>query len=307
MSVDLAAAAADWLAGRRARGYRLEDHDWLIAAFLDGLAARGVTTITVADAMAFALARRDTQRVWQATRLRVVRGLAAHVHDLDPAAAELIPAGLIRARTVRRVPYLYSAAQVRELMATTSILSPALVAASIRTLIGLLAATGMRSGEAFALDVEDIRSNERLMMVTGKYGKQRLVPLHATTVAALETYKQVRASAAAPDGPLLVGANGDRLNPNTARTAFRTVVNHCRIVVPPGCRPPRLHDFRHSYAVNTLVDAHRDGDVEARVAALVTVLGHVQAANTYWYLTASPELMAVVAERTSSCSRGRRP
>lgn len=108
MTLDLHAAAADYLAARRARGYRLADHDWLLRSFLDDLERRGVTTITVADAVAFARWRPETNQRWHAQRLHVIGGLARYVHALDPAAAELVPAGLIRARVTRRHPYLYS-------------------------------------------------------------------------------------------------------------------------------------------------------------------------------------------------------
>jgi integrase len=308
MSVDLRAAAAEHLAQRRARGYRLADHGWLLGSFLDGLHARGHTTITVADAVAFAQARPATGRIWKATRLRAVRGLAAHVHALDPAAAELIPAGLIPANLTRRVPYLYSDEQITTLMSGAAALSPALLAASMHTLIGLLAVTGMRSGEAVALDVQNLDANRRVLAVTGKYGKRRIVPLHHTTLEALAHYRQAHATAAPPTGALLLGAKGGRLRPDRARAAFRAVADACDLRARPGCGPPRLHDFRHTFAVNSLLDAHRQGvDVDARIAALATFLGHVQPAHTYWYLTASPELMALVSDRVAAYQRGRRP
>lgn len=308
MSVDLRTAAADWLADRRCRGYRLADHDWLVASFLDGLAARGVTTVTVAEAMAFARGRLETGRRWQAARLRVVRGLAAHVHALDPAAAELIPAGLIPARINRRTPYLYCAADVARLMSAAAALSPPMLAASMATLIGLLASTGMRGGEAFALDLDDLDADAGVLTVTGKHGKRRLVPLHPTTVAALADYQQVRSGVAGPSGPVLVGTKGGRLNPNTARAAFRAVADSCGLASRPGCAAPTLHGLRHTFAVDTLVDAHRQGaDVDARVATLATYLGHVEPANTYWYLSASPELMAIASERVSAAAWRRRP
>jgi integrase len=308
MSVDLRQAAADHLNDRRARGYRLADHDWLIGAFLDGLAARGATTITVDDAVAFAL-RPGTGQRWQAARLRAIRGLAAHVHAVDPAAAQLIPAGLIPAKVTRRIPYLYSDEQIAGLMSGAAKLSPPQLAASMHTLIGLSAATGLRSGEAVALNVEDLCTDRRVMTVTGKYGKQRVIPLHPTTIDALTGYLHARPTRAAPDtGPLLVGARGGRLNLNTARAAFRAVADDCGLPARPGCATPRLHDLRHAFAVNSLIDAHRQGaDVDARIAALATYLGHTNPANTYWYLTASPELMAIVSDRlTAGHKRGRR-
>jgi integrase/recombinase XerD len=308
VSVDLRAAAADYLSGRRARGYRLADHDWLIASFLDGLDARGVPAITVADAVAFAHARPGCQRSWQAARLRSIRGLAAYVHALDPAAADLIPAGLIAAKVTRRIPYLYSDKQVAQLMSHSESLSPPPLAASMHTLIGLCAATGLRSGEAVALDVDDICLDPGLLTVTGKYGRQRLVPLHPTTIEALRRYLQVRATRAAASGALLLGARGGRLNLCFARALFRSLVDDCALPARPGCTAPRLHDLRHRFAVETLIDAHREGvDIDARIAALATYLGHTEAANTYWYLTASAELMAVVSERIAAYQSGRRP
>ncbi len=300
MSVDLAGAAADYLADRRARGHRLADHDYLIRAFLDGLDARGVTTITVSDSVAFALQPNTTAR-WHAVRLQVVRGLAAYVHRLDGASAELIPPGLIAFKVTRRIPYLYSQAQIGQLMAGTATLGPPHLAATVRTLIGLLAATGLRGGEAAALNIEDVRADEAVMTVTGKNGRQRLVPLHPSTLAALDTYRRSGPNPTATTGPLLVGGGGGRLNMNTARAAFRTVATACDLPTSPGCGPPRLHDLRHLFAVNSLIDAHRNGvDIDARIATLAVYLGHADPTNTYWYLTASAELMTIVAARVTA-------
>ena len=306
MSIDLRVAAVDYLADRRARGYRLADHDWLLSSFLDGLQAGGVTTITVADAVAFAQQALGSQRLWQAARLRAVRGLAAHVHAIDPAAAQLIPAGLIGSKNTRRIPYLYSTDQIQLLMSRAARLSPSGFAASMHTLEGLLAASGLRSGEAVALDVEDLDTDQGVLTVTGKYGRQRLVPLHLSTLQALTNYQLQRVGWAAPTGPLLLAAKGGRLNHTTARAAFRAVVDDCQLPARPGGPIPRLHDLRHVFAVNSLIDAHREGvDVDARIAALAIYLGHVNPSSTYWYLTASPELMGLVSDRISS-HRGRR-
>jgi integrase len=300
MSAGLRAAALDYLSERRARGYRLDDHEWLLGAFLDGLDARGVTRITVAGALAFATARPKTHRSWQAKRLAVVRQFAWYVHGIDPAAAEPIPAGLIDARTARRVPYLYSGEQIAQLMSAAAALPAEMLAASMQTLIGLLASTGLRSGEAGALDAGDLDAAARLLTVTGKYGRIRLVALHPTTVGALTGYLRIRASRAVPAGPLLIGENGHRLNLTMARNIFRSLTRQCRLAPQPGCGAPRLHDFRHLFAVNTLIDAHRQGrDVDACIATLATHLGHVSPVHTYWYLTVTPELAGAVSERAA--------
>lgn len=301
MSVDLRAAAAGYLAGRRARGYRLARYDWLLSSFLDGLEARGVTTITIADAVAFAQARPTTQLSWRATRLRVVRELAAHVHAIDPAAAQLIPARLIPDQTIRPIPYLYSQDQIARLMRAATRLPPPMFAASMHTLIGLLAATGCRSGEAVALDIADLDTDQRTLTVTGKHDRRRVLPLHPTVTEALLDYSRIRATHASAIDPLLIGAKGGRLNATMARAAFRAIAEACDLPARPGCGKPRLHDMRHTFAVNSLIDAHRNGvDIDARIAALATYLGHVNPANTYWYLTASAELMAAVSDRLSA-------
>ncbi len=224
MSVDLRLAASDYLRDRRARGYVLADEDWLLSSFLDALAARGETTITVAAALAFATGRPGATAGWQARKLRVVRNLAAHVNALNPAAAQLIPPGLIPSKTPRRIPYLYSDEQIVALMSRALMLSPAMLASSMHTLIGLLAATGMRSGEAAALNIEDFDSDRGLLRVSGKNRRVRDLPLHPTTVQALLDYLQIRAQLAPPTGPLLVGAKCARLDINMARAAFRALV-----------------------------------------------------------------------------------
>ena len=208
MSAGLRAAARDYLSERRARGYRLEDHEWLLGAFLDGLEARGATRITITGALAFAMARPETSRCWQAKRLAVVREFAWYVHGTDPAAAEPIPAGLINARTARRVPYLYSEEQIARLMSAAALLPARMLAASMQTLIGLLASTGLRSGEAGALDAGDLDAAAQLLTVTGKYGRIRLVALHSTTAQALTGYLRIRASRAAPPARCWSGRPG---------------------------------------------------------------------------------------------------
>lgn len=178
-------------------------------------------------------------------RLRAVRGLAAYVHELDPAAAQLIPDGLITAKLTRRIPYLYTGEQIAALMANVADLFPAMFAASMHTLIGLIAATGLRGGEAFALDVEDLDAERGVLTVTGKYRKRRVVPLHPSTVQALASYRRARAAHAALTGPLFLRAKRGRLNANTARAAFRALVDAAGPPARPGCPTPRLHDLRH--------------------------------------------------------------
>jgi integrase len=302
MSLDLRQGAADYLRLRRSLGFRLADYDWLIAQFLDHVETHGRTRITVEDALAFAQTPATSSRRWHAARLAVIRDLAAYLHAVDPSAAELIPSKLIHASGVcRRVPYLYTPEQITALMAQARTLRSATLAASISTLIGLMAVTGLRTGEARGLDVENLAINRQVLAVNGKYGKERLLPLHASTVQELVDYLRLRAAVAPTPhaGPLLVAPCGGRLNKNTTTTVFRQVADAVQLPARPGTATARLYDLRHTFAVNSLIDAHRQGvDVDARIATLATYLGHVEPVYTYWYLTACPELMALVSART---------
>lgn len=306
MSTDLRAAVPDYLAARRARGYRLDGHEQLLRSFLDSLEACGQTRITVPAAVAFATAPAGTGRAWHAQRLAAVRAFAGYVHGLDPAAADPVPDGLIPGKAVRRVPYLYSSEETARLMAAAAALSPVMLAASMRMLIGLLASTGIRSGEAFILDAADLDTAEQVLTVTGKYGRTRLIALHPTTATALSDYLRIRAAHAAEGtSALLLGQAGRRLNRNMARAVFRSLTAGCALAPQPGCGAPRLHDFRHAFAVSTLIDAHRQGrDVDACITVLATHLGHVSPTHTYWYLTVTPTLTDAVSERVALYYQG---
>lgn len=303
MTVDIAVAAGRYMEQRRARGYKLEEEGVLLARFAEAVQAGGADRITVDDAVAFATRRADTvSRATQAARLGVIRGFVDWLRASDPAAADPIPPGFIRGAYERTTPYLYSLDQVEQLMNAAQQLPARPVADAMTVLIGLLYVTGLRSGEAFALDIGDYNPNRLVLCVHGKLDRQRLVPVHPSTVERLDAYIAGRR-----DGPLLVGRCGRRIAPTTIYTAFRRLVDTCELSPQPGTRPPRLHDFRHTLAVDVLVDALRRGlDVDARLAVLSTFLGHADAFSTYWYLTASPELMGVVSDRVAAAMK-RRP
>ncbi len=306
MSAGLRAAVTGHLAQQRARGYRLDGREHLLASFLDSLDASGQTRITVPAALAFATAPAGATRGWHAQRLAAVRSFAGYVHALDPAAADPVPAGLIPGKITRRVPYLYSGEETARLMDAAGRLPSPVLAASMRTLIGLLASTGIRSGEAFALDAGDLDTEAQVLTVTGKYGRKRLIALHPTAARALSDYLRFRDQHAA-DGTtaLFIGQAGRRLGRTMAYPAFRSLTAGCGLEPQPGCRSPRLHDFRHALAVSTLLDAHRQGrDVDACIAVLSTHLGHIGPAHTYWYLTITPALADAVSERAALYYQG---
>lgn len=302
MNRQLRINARDYLLLREMRGYQPGDIVWLLRDYLDFLTQEGFSRVTITNALAWACLPANISPRWRNQRLAVVRAFAAHLHAGDPGLAELIPAGLLPARAVRPAPYLYSPEQVATLIDRAQSLSPVLRGRTLGAIIGLMAATGIRTVEALALNTEHVDAGQATILVRGKGGKQRLLPVHPSTITALGQYRTAAARAMmkhlASDGALFINQAGTRTVANTVQQTFREVVTACGIRSGPGSRNPRLYDLRHTFAVNTLIDAHRDGEgVDARIAALATYLGHGSPIHTYWYLTASPQLLHLVNDR----------
>jgi len=293
-------ALAGYLDLRRGMGFKLDRDAKLLAQFISYLDQAGAATVTAADALAWATLPAGASPGWLAFRLSVARGFAAYLHTLDPAA-ETIPAGLLPGGTHRAVPYLYSAADIAALLAQAERLRTPLRTATIQTLIGLLAVTGMRAGEALGLDGGDFDAGQGTLLVRhAKFGKQRLLPLHPTTVTALQFYQRIRDQVfpRPRSEALLVSSTGARLRYVNVSQTFVTLARRAGLAARPGGGRPRPHDLRHSFAVASLLDWYRDGgDVAARLPLLSAYLGHVEPANTYWYLHAAPELLAEAARR----------
>lgn len=295
---------ADYLALRRALGYRLARPEKLLNQFLDHLERTGQSTVTVAAALDWARLPVNGDSNWWAYRLSTVRAFATYLHALDPVHEVPAP-DLLPQRPLRASPYLYCDAEVA-LIAATSILRTPLRRATFATLIGLLAVTGIRVGEAIALDRGDVdlpdddRATGRLLVRHGKFGKTRELALHPSTVQAVRDYQRVRDQLAPPTGTsaLLVSTAGSRLIYCNVHNAFHRLVRIAGLTPRSATCRPRIHDLRHSFAVRAMLDAYAAGqDGQIRLTLLSTWLGHVHPASTYWYLSASPELMAAAGTR----------
>lgn len=305
MTADLRTALGEYLKLRRGLGFSLGRDEKLLAQFLDYLDELGHTSFTVDDALGWAKLPAPASPGWLGMRLSVVRSFAAYLHTLDPTVP-VPPPGLLPGRGRRAVPYLYSDEDLAALFREAETLKTPLRTATMRTLIGLLAVTGIRLGEALAADDDDVDADGGVLLVRhGKFGKSRLLPLHPSTVTALSAYRAVRdACFPTPVSPaLLVSQAGTRLfNFNVGQTFARLARRAGLAPRSPSCRP-RPHDLRHTFAVRTLLGWYRDGgDIDARLPLLSTYLGHVSPKNTYWYLDAAPELMAEAARRLQSAS-----
>lgn len=297
----LRAALADYLQLRRAMGFTLERPASLLASFVAFAEAQDAGRITAGLALAWATGPTGADPSWHAARLSAVRGFARYLQALDPLT-EVPPPGLLPGRSSRRAePYLYSAADIAALMSAAQSIRSRLRAATYQALIGLLAVTGARVGEAIRLDCGDLDWDEgRLTIRHGKFGKSRQLPLHPTTVEALAGYAQLRdRHCPRPASPaFFVSLAGTRLIYKNVHRTFHRLAGIARLQPRSARCRPRIHDLRHSFAVTTLIAWYRDGgDTATRLPLLSTYLGHADPADTYWYLQAAPELLTLAAAR----------
>jgi integrase/recombinase XerD len=297
-------AAEEYLTVRRALGFKLKMQGRLLLQFVDYLESSGLETVTTEAAVAWATAPSDASAVWHGMRFGVARRFAAHLHLLDPTC-ELPPPDVLPECQRRFPPYIYSADEIAALMNEARRLRPAFRALTAETVIGLLAVSGMRSGEVVALNQVDVDLNARtLRVIATKRHKSRELSLHESTTAALSAYAKLRDDAfgAASSPSFFFSSTGHRLGQSTLDATFGLLVRAAGLEPPPGSRArrPRPHDVRHTFAVTTLLAWYRSGeDVGAHLPSLSAYLGHADPKDTYWYLSAVPELLALASDRAA--------
>jgi integrase len=296
---DLRSAVTDYLTLRRQLGFQLRDTERLLNDYVCFCESAGEQHLSTDLAVQWARSVKAHPNRWQ-RRLGVVRGFARYLSTIDPKT-EIPSEELLRASLPRVAPYLYSPEDITGLMSAARALTPAVRAASVETIIGLLAVSGLRVGEALALDRVDVDLNDGALHVrAGKQAKQREVPLHETTTTALRDYGRLRDRCVPrPQSPaFFVSPAGTRVEKGAFNATFAKLIGQIGL---EGCGQrvrPRPHDLRHSVAVRTLIDWYRDGvNVDRQMPLLSTFLGHVDPASTYWYLQAAPELLALISER----------
>jgi len=302
-------ALAEYLVVRRALGTQLREPARTLGHFVQFLEYEGQEFITTELALRWARQPVGVQPATWARRLTMVRRFAAWLSAFD-RRTEVPPRNLIEARHRRNKPHIFTDQQIEQLMAEAARLdSPTgLRARSYVTLIGLLAATGLRPGEALALDERDVDlQNGVLAIRQTKFGKSRFVPVEHSTRAALAQYAQRRDKLCPRPRTkaFLISERGRRLDGSAARRTFAKM--SCAVGLRRSRegrrlgRGPRLQDFRHSFATRRLVEWYRAGlDVEREMPKLSTYLGHVDVAHTYWYIEAVPELLQLATEHMHS-------
>lgn len=304
--IEIRPAILQYLQIRSAQGCQLKDVTRHLNAFATFLEDTHVTAITIDTAVRFATARAGVSARTTALRLSAVRGFTRWAHALDSSIA-VPPNGLLKARATRNSPYIYAPEDITQLLRAAGRFRSPLRGDTFTTLIGLMASTGIRTGEAANIDLADLDAVAGTLRVTGKYSKTRMLPLHTSVQDALESYTARRRLQAADSCPaLLVSTHGTRLWSTTISSGFREILSRTTLRARSRTCRPRLYDLRHTFAVNTLLDAYASGQDPAVVLPILsTWLGHTSLADTYWYLSSTPQLMQEALNRVMQTEESR--
>lgn len=305
MTGHMSAVVEGYVASRRALGYRSPSQDRALRSFgryLDSHQLQGSVPLEMSLDWAAATSSTDPRN--PARRLSVVRGFLRHLAAEDGATQVPAP-GLLGPMGQRRVPHVYSEAEITDLLQAATRLAPAdgLRPHCYATLFGLIAATGLRICEALSLTCADVdlEGDAVLTVRAGKRGRTRLVPLHPSAVPPLRDYALHRDHRyGAPDDTegFFRTDRSDHISYSAAHHTFTVLRRELGWTATGRTGLPRIHDLRHTMVVRRIQEWHAHGaDVDAKIAVLATYLGHVEVANTYWYLSAVPELMSTVADR----------
>jgi integrase len=303
----LQAQVDEYLRLRRALGFKLKEEGRLLGQMAAYLEAAGAETVSIELAVRWARLPVGVHPNHWSKRLRVARGFAAYLHTLDPST-EIPPSDIFPHRRQRATPYLSSEQDICRLLAEARRLRHPMRAASYEALFGLLAVSGMRIGEALALEREDVDLDVGVITIRKAKGdRERLVPLHPTSSDASRRYasERDRLIQAPRSHAFFLSSAGTPVLAVGLQTTFREIMT--RIGLRTQKVHPRIHDLRHRVAVNTLIGWYRSGvNVDECMPTLSTYLGHVSPSDTYWYLSASPELMALAADRLADRFGGAR-
>lgn len=295
-------AIDQYLTMRRSLGFKLVDMGYNLRHFASFMDKQKAPVITTKLALRWALEPRDVLPAQWAARLSYVRSFAAYWSAFDPRT-EIPPDGLLPYRSQRTTPYIYSQAEIQRLLKAATRLRPArgLRPWTYYTIFGLLAVTGMRIGEVIHLACADVDLVQGLLTIRlTKFGKSRLIPLHASTVKKLSQYVHLRDQRHPHPSTsrFFLSNQGRPITDCMVRWTFVKLSRQIGLRGVEASLGPRLHDLRHRFAVTTLLHWYRTGvDVEQRLPVLSTFLGHGHVTDTYWYLSAVPELLALTKDR----------
>ena len=306
---NLKVALDEYLSIRRTLGFKLRDEGTLLPQFLSFLEKKGTQFITINLALQWATQPKNVLPAHWARRLSMVRVFARFCSAVEPRT-EIPSAGLLSHRYHRKLPYIYNDDEISQLLEAAGRLRSAtgLRASTYSTLFGLLATTGMRVSEPIALDRQDTDLSRGILTIRRtKFGKSRLVPVHFSTLDKLIEYSRLRTRifVSPKSSSFFVSERGTRLTQWIVRHTFIKLSREIALRGPHDSHGPRLHDLRHTFAVKTLLRWYQTGtDIERHMPELAAYLGHTHVKDTYWYISAVPELLRLAALRLDTIQGG---
>lgn len=292
----------DYVHLRRQLGLRFNNQEAVLIAFdryLHEHAHQGPLTEQLACEFATSVA--VTSTTVPARRYLVVRHFSEYLATYDARVPRLDPKAIFRSAQ-QPPPYIFTDAELEQLLAVTTKIPKRHPVSNLalRTMIGLAASTGLRLREVIALDRADVDLDTGILLIRrSKFDKDRLVPIHCTTLDVLRVYAAVREQMpnAVSETAFFLSTRAHRYLPDNVDYLVRRLVRRIELHAPRG-RMPTFHSLRHTFAVHRLVRWYRDGvNVQALLPALATYMGHVHYTSTAYYLTATAELLGVAAER----------
>jgi len=293
----------DYLSLRRAFGFQLSIAGHLLQAFA-GFADREAPgkAFKIELALRWAQSSSTGKQVTAARRLLILQPFTRYLRTVEPFT-EVLPNRLLGPAQYRYIPHVYTAAEIQALLDAATDLRPraGLRAQSVLTYLGLLACTGMRPREPLRLTRADVDLQAKVLTVRQtKFSKSRIVIIDGTAASALQEYASFRDRrvSSPQSAAFFLSDDGSALTYRKALWAFQHLRRKLGWVEKQGYQVPRLYDLRHSFVCRRLLAWHRDGvDVQVALPSLSTYLGHVKVTDTYWYVTAIPDLMNIVSER----------
>ena len=306
-------AVEKYISLRQSLGCKFHNQGRLLRQFIKYADERGAGYVTIDLALRWTKQSKAQEPSTLAVRLGVIRGFASWRHVTDPRT-EIPPKNLLLNRYHRKPPYIYSDAEIENLLQACHNLpsSTGLRGLTYSTVFGLISVTGMRGTEAYALDRQDVDLDEMMLTIRlTKFRKSRLILLHQSTRDALKVYASRRDQIIRrpTNAAFFVSEKGVRLSKRAAAYNFAKVSQKVGLREPGkgNGRGPRIHDMRHRFACQTLVDWYRAGlNVEREMPKLSAYLGHARVNDTYWYLEAVPELLELATLRLEQSARGTR-
>ena len=301
----ITAQVADYLVSRRAMGFDLRGEGYQLHAFARFAGEQDAETLTLELLLRWVQGSVAPGPVTAARRVEVLRPFLKYCRQFDPCCP-VLPLGFCGPGHRRLPPHIYTEAEVTDLLAASDDLKPrGLRPLTYVTLFGLLAATGMRLSEALHLERKDLNPDQPSLTVREtKFKKSRLVPIHATTAAALAVYEKATLATPRRSGveTLFLTSTGLPIPKRTIHSTFNSLRRRLRWIARGGHAHPRIHDLRHTFICQALLRGQQDNQIDHVADAISTYVGHAKVSDTYWYISATPELMSSASERFSHFS-----